>query len=145
MNEGKKYYFDTSAILPYYRQEDKSDLVEKMLCSLRPPVIISDLSRVEFVSAIARLVRMAEITEPQANLIDNMFTADNRAGLFMRKSLGPLCYQQAEKWISARKTSLRTLDALHLACCLTSMITMVTCNNILHQSAEILGVPSLLI
>ena len=112
---------------------------------LRTPVLISDLTRVEFVSAIARWARMAEISEPQANLIENTFSMDGKAGLFLCKSLGVSCYQQAEKWLSARKTSMRTLDALHLACCLTEQAKMVTCDAILHQSAEMFGVPSMLI
>ena len=145
MSAGECYYFDTSALLPYYRQEKTSADVEKLLCSLCPPIVISDLTRVEFLSAIARWVRMAEISEPQANLLENTFNADGKTGLYLRKSLGRTCYMQAEKWLSVRKTSMHTLDALHLACCLTSQAKMVTCDIVLHQSAELFGISSMLI
>jgi predicted nucleic acid-binding protein len=88
---------------------------------------------------------MGEISESQANVIENTFNADSNAGLYLQKSLETTCYKQAEKWLSARKTSMRTLDALHLACSIKSQAIMVTCDVVLHKSAEIFGVPSLLI
>jgi len=49
-------------------------------------------------------------------------------------------YHQAEKWLSGRKTSLRTLDALHLACCWSMEAEIITCDAVLQQSAEFLGI-----
>ena len=142
---GADFYLDTSALLPYYREEPASRRVENLLCFLNPPVLISDLTRVEFVSAVARWVRMEEITEPQANLLENTFLKDLRAGLFVSRPLGSRHYRQAEKWLSGRKTSLRTLDALHLACCLYQEAEMVTCDALLYRAATVLGVPTRLI
>lgn len=56
-------YLDTSAILPYYREEAKSSEVERVLMSLSVHVTISDLCKVEFVSALSRWVRMGELTD----------------------------------------------------------------------------------
>jgi hypothetical protein len=53
MNADKRYYLDTSALLPYYREESASQGVQEILLSLKPPIFISDLTRVEFASAIA--------------------------------------------------------------------------------------------
>ncbi|MDZ7761975.1 MAG: type II toxin-antitoxin system VapC family toxin [Desulfovermiculus sp.] len=70
---GDNKYFDTSALLPYYREEPASKDVQVLLGRLRPPVLLSDLTRVAMASAIARWTRMNEIDEPQAALIENTF------------------------------------------------------------------------
>ena len=142
MNEAKPgYYLDTSALLPYYRAEKTSPAIQDFLSSLRIPVRISDLTGVEFASALSRWIRMKEITEAQASLVENGFAEDTRVGLFRRLSITTQHYRQAQKWISSRKTALRTLDALHLACSFLAGIEIVTCDEALASSADVLGVP----
>ena len=104
MNEFEvSYYLDTSALLPYYRKEDASQPIQEFLSSLKAPVIISDLTEVEFASALSRWVRMKEIIEAQASLVENGFAEDSRSGLFRRLPLTTKHYRQAKKWISSRK------------------------------------------
>jgi len=145
MNKAEVYYFDTSALLPYYREEAVSPLVQDFLSLSRPPLLISDLTRLEVASAIARWVRMDEISEPQANLLENTFVMDVHSGLFVSRQLTTVHYNQAEKWLSGRKTSLRTLDALHLACSWNFRAVLVTCDLVMHRAAEMLGVANTLI
>ena len=132
---------DTSALLPYYREEKTSQAIQDFLSSLRIPVGISDLTELEFASALSLWVRMNEISEAQASLVKNAFAEDTRSGLFRRLSITTKHYRQAQKWISSRKTALHTLDALHLACCFGAEIEMVTCDEVLETSAAVLGVP----
>ena len=142
MNEANvAYYLDTSALLPYYREEKTSQTIQDFLSLLRFPVGISDLTVLEFASALSRWVRMKEITDAQASLVENAFAEDTRSGLFSRLSINTKHYRQAQKWISSRKTALRTLDALHLACCFGAGIEIVTCDEVLASSADVLGVP----
>lgn len=108
-------YFDTSALLPYYRQEQASERVQALLLGQTHPVLISHLTEVEVASALARWVRMGELSEAQVNRIESAFHDDVRQGRFVRCTMDPALYQRAAYWISMRKTSLRTLDALHLA------------------------------
>jgi predicted nucleic acid-binding protein len=68
------FYLDTSALLPYYREEPSSMKIQELLISMRPPVIISDLTKVEFAAAMARWVRMNEVSDAQATYIDQDFT-----------------------------------------------------------------------
>ncbi len=142
---GDDFYFDTSALLPYYREEIISPAVQTVLGQTQPPVLLSDLTRVEMASAIARWTRMKEIGEPQAALIENTFEQDIRAGLYRVHPLAPIHYQKAEKWLSARKTALRTLDAIHIACCWTLHAKLITCDHTMHDAAEMLGLESVLI
>jgi len=145
MSEGSRFYIDTSALLPYYREEPASGKVEHFLRSQDPPLLISDLTRVEFISAISRWARMGEINESQANLLENTFLKDLRANLYVSHPLTTRHFRQAEKWLSSRKTALRTLDALHLACCLHLEAEIVTCDTHLHSAATIFGIPTRLI
>ena len=142
MNEFEvSYYLDTSALLPYYREEKASQPIQEFLSSLKTPVIISDLTEVEFASALSRWVRMKEITAAQAGLVESGFAEDSRSGLFRRLPLTTKHYRQAKTWISSRKTALRTLDALHLACCFSASAKMVTCDAVLVQAANVLETP----
>jgi len=143
MNEVEIYYIDTSALLPYYREEAMSQPIQDLLISLDPPILISDLTKVEFVSAIARWIRTGEFNEVQAVLVENTFNKDVNSGLFETRRVMPECFRQAEKWLSARKTALRTLDALHIACSWGYNAKLITCDAIMHQSANRLGIDNI--
>ena len=136
----EQYYLDTSAILPYYRDEVHSQLVQNFLDSLSSPVAISHLTEVEFASALSRLVRMDELDDAQAGVIDQAFAADRKSGLFRRVSFAVAHYNQAIKWLSLRNTPLRTLDTLHLAISNHGNLEIVTCDEILAKSAQKLGI-----
>lgn len=51
-------YLDTSALLPYYRPEALSEVIQDLLMAVEEPAFITDLTKVEFASALARWVRM---------------------------------------------------------------------------------------
>lgn len=141
----KRFYFDTSALLPYYREEEVSDAVNRFILTLKPPIWVSDLTRVEFVSALNRLVRMNDISEHWAGVLENTFMKEIRAGLFIAHPLKANHYHRAERWLSARTTPLRTLDSLHLACCFSLDAEMITCDRIFHDAATKLGLKSRII
>jgi uncharacterized protein len=142
---GDRIYLDTSALLPYYRDEPVSRRVEDFLTSIQPPVLLSDLSRVEIASAIARWQRKGEINEVHAARLEKAVAGDIKAGLLLVQAVTRSHYQRAERWLAARNTPLRTLDALHLACCYAAGAKLVTVDNLMHQSAQILGLESLLL
>lgn len=135
----EQYYFDTSALLPYYRNEPHSQVVQNFLDSLSTPVVISHLTEVEFASALSRLVRMDELDDAQAGRIDQAFFEDRKAGLFRRVSFTTAHFNRAIQWLSLRNTPLRTLDTLHLAISHHGNLKIVTCDEVLSQSAGKLG------
>lgn len=135
-NSVEQFYLDTSAILPYYHEEPHSKLVQNFLSAITAPVAISYLTDVEFASALSRLVRMKELNDAQAGIIEQAFTDDCKAGLFKRISLTAAHFKQAVKWLSLRNTSLRTLDTLHLAVSSQGGLRIVTCDTILAQAAD---------
>jgi len=134
------FYADTSAVLPFYRSERASDAIEKLFLAQRQPPVISDLVRVEFASALARWVRMGELDEAQANRIESAFHEDVREGRYRIVALDSGVFERAMHWLLTRRTSLRTLDALHLACAEVSEAPLLTLDEALQASGEFFGV-----
>jgi predicted nucleic acid-binding protein len=135
-------YLDTSALLPFYRQEATSNAVEKLLLAQREPVLISLLSELEVASALARWVRERELNEAQANQVENVFREDLRAGRFRVVEPVPSDYARAFAWLLARKTSLRVLDALHMAGALRQGAELITADTGMLRAAKHFGVPA---
>ncbi|MDN5848226.1 MAG: type II toxin-antitoxin system VapC family toxin [Nitrococcus sp.] len=133
-------YLDTSALLPYYRQEASSDAVQLLLTAQQQPVLLSQLTQVEFASALARWLRTRELTEPQANRVESAFHEDVSEGRYQLRPVAPGAFERALHWLLTRKTTLRTLDALHLTCAEHGEAELVTLDHVLFQAAEFLGI-----
>ncbi len=136
-------YLDTSALLPFYRAERRSGAIEDLLRSQREPVVLGELVRLEFASALARWVRTTELRESQAAKLERAFDEDVAAGRYAMHPLRSDHVALARRWLLARTTSLRTLDALHLASASVEGATLVTFDGALAEAANALGVPSL--
>lgn len=133
-------YFDTSAILPYYREEQASARVEALLRAQTTPVLISHLTQVEFASGLARWVRTDELTDPMANRIESAFHDDLSQGRFKLCAMESAHFQRAFHWLATRKTSLRTLDALHLAIAEAHQARLISEDDALLQAAHYFGI-----
>jgi uncharacterized protein len=132
-------YLDTSALLPFYRQEATSAAVERLLLAQTEPVLLSLLTELEVASVLARWVRSREITEAQANQLQNAFRGDLRAGRFRVLEPGAGEYARAFEWLLARKATLRVLDALHLACAVQMDAELVTADPVMIRAARHFG------
>ncbi|WP_177418873.1 type II toxin-antitoxin system VapC family toxin [endosymbiont of Lamellibrachia barhami] len=80
-----RLYFDTSALLPLYRQEQLTAQVEEIQNEVKP--VISALTEVEVASTLARWVRMGELTGEQSELLETTFSEDLRRDVFERVAL----------------------------------------------------------
>ncbi|MCC5626374.1 type II toxin-antitoxin system VapC family toxin [Nostoc sp. CHAB 5715] len=137
-------YLDTSVIAPLYWTETLSDTVEQLLLN-ETEVALSQLVEVELVSALSRRVRMREISQQDAIAILERFQADLDSGFYTQIALKTVHYNLAREWISRFDTPLRTLDALHLTIAFQNNIRLVTADEALATSAEVLGVEVLLL
>ncbi len=136
-------YFDTSALIPYYRPEPLSDKVQSLLTASESPVLISVLTETEFASVLARLVRMKELPEANASLIQAAFQEDIHRGCYRTLDLHREHYHLARDWLLSRDTSLRTLDALHLSLAALTGAELVTADRIMAQAADRFSIPVL--
>ncbi|MEH1800796.1 MAG: type II toxin-antitoxin system VapC family toxin [Nostoc sp.] len=132
-------YLDTSVIAPLYWREALSDVVEQLLLN-ETEVGLSQLVEVEMVSALSRRVRMREISQQDATTIVERFQADLDSGFYTQITVETVHYNLAREWISRFNTPLRTLDALHLTIAFQNHIQLVTADEALATSAEVLGV-----
>ncbi len=133
-------YADTSAVLPFYRSEVNSAAVEAIFLRQAGEIGLSPLVRVEIASAVARWSRMREITEPQARRIEAALQSDIAAGRYRLLPLPAGVFDQARRWLSSRDTSLRTLDALHLASAARQECCLLTADQQLAMAAITFGV-----
>jgi uncharacterized protein len=132
-------YLDTSVVVPFYWSEALSDKVEELLRTETEPGL-SQLVEVELFSALSRRVRMREISQEGARAIANRFQTHLENDFYLRIPIESIHYQLARDWIGQFNTSLRTLDALHLACASSNNLYLVTADEALAVSAEALGV-----
>jgi len=137
-------YYDTSALLPYYRPESLSEKVQALLME-NQQVAISVLVDVEIASALSRLVRTDEFFDTDAAKVQNAFAADVEKGCFHYLAVDVAVFQQAQRWLLERKSALRTLDALHLACAALAEARFITADQTLAAAAQTHGVNCLLV
>jgi predicted nucleic acid-binding protein len=112
-----KYFFDTSAIVKRYHKEDGSDLIDRLFAESDAEFVISDISIIEFYSALSLKVRVGEINEENFVSLRKLFSQDIKRGLYEVAE-----FTNAEKLEStklllkyAKKQSLKTLDAIQLS------------------------------
>jgi len=136
-------YFDTSIVVPLYRAEALTPTAEELQQEYRP--VISLLTEVELASTLARWVRMGELNDDQAASVEKAFAEDLRLKVFERGELQDRQYWQARTWLQKRSTSLRTLDALHLAIAVENGWPIMTADRQFHEAAQILNCKSHLV
>jgi len=112
-----KYFLDTSAIVKRYHREDGSDLIDRLFAVSDAEFVISDISIIEFYSALSLKVRVGEIDEENFMSLRKLFSQDIKRGLYEVVE-----FTNAEKLEStklllkhAKKHSLKTLDAIQLS------------------------------
>jgi len=108
-------YFDTSFLVPLILPEATSDPVASFLEGLPPTELaVSQWTRVEFASLLAREVRMGGLNPDAAMRADAAFEA------MLRDSFAILLpsrqdFDLAKDYLGSFRSGLRAGDALHLA------------------------------
>lgn len=132
-------YIDTSVLVPFYLPEALSDAVDELLRIEDTPAL-SQLVEVELFSAVARKLRMREISPEEARQIAIDFQTDLDENFYTRIPLEAIHYNLARDWISRFEVPLRTLDALHLAVASSNQLLLMTGDEALARSARTLGI-----
>ena len=110
------YYFDTSALLKFYIQEEGSEVVTGLIQNIGSDRIsILDITLFELRSAVRRREREGNISELEASRIIDRIYEDGALG-YLVQSLNFLVIEEATRILDAHP--LKTLDALQLAGCL---------------------------
>lgn len=131
-------YLDTSVVVAYYCPEPLSSRAERLVRGqIRPS--ISDLTEVEFVSALSRKIQRQEILKAEADLVVAQFSTHLETNLYTRIPLERRHYKLARDLIGRFATSLRTLDALHLAVAASENLRLATADSSLARLAKAVG------
>ncbi len=137
-------YLDTSILGSYYCPEGLSAAVNRVMGEL-DDAAISPLVEVEFCSLVALKLRMGEMTRPAAQRALALFRQHLADGYYDVLEIGPREYDTARAWLSSFHTTLRTLDALHLACAFVHGECFWTSDKPLARAAKVLSVDCKLI
>lgn len=136
-----KLYIDTSVLLPAYVPERMSDKAVTRL-SEAGEICVSRLAEVEFYSALARKMRMRELDPAQVQRVADTFARHLHSGLYTTLRISNEAFDLSCNYLKKFASNLRTLDALHLACCANAQLTLITADKTLAECARQFDVAS---
>jgi len=111
------YFLDTSALVKRYHQEVGTEVIDNIFREEDKELFISDLSIIEFHSAIALKVRTREISRDAFSHLVGFFSHELDIGLYQVKQINEEEKQEAVTLLAEYgfDYALRTLDSLQLA------------------------------
>ncbi|MBI4746690.1 MAG: type II toxin-antitoxin system VapC family toxin [Deltaproteobacteria bacterium] len=109
-------FFDTSSLVKFFHNEEGTEAVTGLLNFQENEIWVSELARLEFVSALHRRFRNKEIDEKILNEAIEGFEVE--IARFNMEPLSHVIVLEAENLLKryGKEHGLRTLDALHLGC-----------------------------
>ncbi len=131
-------YVDTSLLAAYYTPEPLSRQAEDFLIR-QDGLAISSLTEIELFSALSRKVRKEELYPMDAKKIASRFLFHLEGNFFNYLTVEGSHYRLARDWLGLFNTSLRSLDALHLAVASSQGLSVATADLKFSQSARAMG------
>ena len=136
-------YFDTSFLVPLVLPEATSDPIAGFFENLPPEdLAVSQWTRVELASMLAREVRMGNLDAAAAREAGSRFEA------MIEESFIVLLpdrddFDRAREWLSRFDTGLRAGDALHLAIASNRGAAVIHClDKVMIAAGTTLGLPA---
>lgn len=107
-------FFDTSALVKFFHEEKASETVTHLILSKDNEIWVSDLARIEFISAIFRKFRNKEVDDDQ--LREAIVGFEEQLIIFNIEPLGQAILKEAEYLLKVygKTRRVRALDALQL-------------------------------
>ncbi len=136
-------YLDTSALAKRYLSEPQSDRFDAFLVQQRRGRV-STLAAVEMRCLIGRRTRSGDLTDDAEARVLAAFEEDLLVGMFDVFRVSDTDLWAAFRLVGElRAQALRTLDALHLACAMSSGSgSFATADRRLAEAAEAVGMPT---
>jgi predicted nucleic acid-binding protein len=100
-----------------------------------PDIVVSRLTELEFYSALARKLRMGDMQRLHTLQVANTFARHLGSGIYATLQITNGVFTIAHDFLQTFSTAIRTLDAIHLACCASLQVTLVTADTILTECA----------
>lgn len=133
-------YLNTSFLAPFYIREATSDRVEAVILgTLANQLAISDWTRVEFASLLARRMRMGELTQAMVEEVMRAFEVDAEES-YVVFAVNRADFDRAIEVLLEANTGLRAGDALHLSIAYNRRTrNLLTLDQGLLAAANVLG------
>ena len=130
-------YLDTSFIAPYYIQEATSSRVVGALSQVSVGrLAISDWTKTEFASLLARKVRMGELTQALAKAIWQTFEQDMKESFHLFEPARHDFAFASDLLLRNPSFGLRGADALHLAIAYRHNAELYTLDQVQLKAAQ---------
>ena len=136
-------YLDASVLVSAFTRDPLTARAAEILGFLGTSILVSDFAEAEFASAIARKVRMGELTPTDAKRAFEAF--DQWLARSTSPAQLPGDIRHATKLLRSLGMTLRAPDALHLAIALRTDASLATFDRGMVASAEMLGIELVLI
>ncbi len=133
-------YVDNSVLTAFYAPEPLSAEVIEVLTSATIDVAVSNLTEVEFFSAVAKKLRAGEIEAVTAKKVRQRFVSHLENFLYARLPMRTPHFHLASNWLSEAGPALTTLDALHVAAACIDERKLLTADKGQARAALELGV-----
>ncbi len=134
-----RLYLDTSYLVAIVVRDALTDRAYSYLASHNPDLIVSDFAATEFASAIARRVRMNELTRAEGRTAFSTFDSLS-SSVIERVESAPADLKAAETFIRRLDLTLRAPDALNIAIAKRIGAILMTFDDKMRTCAQTLGV-----
>ena len=125
--------------------EKRATLSDLLMLLIPARSLISRLVETEFYATLSKKKRTKELGSVKITSILKTFAKHIADGTFVLQPMTDQVFSSANAILRDMKSSLRTLDALHLAASKVARCELVTADKILAASAEMYKVPVRLI
>jgi predicted nucleic acid-binding protein len=133
-------YIDTSMLVKLYLPEMGSLELDQRVCAEQPIFLVSELVKIEFISALRRRRRQGTISEVLMHVAHNKFLQDVTTPLITLERLDSAVVQKAMTLLNELTLPLATLDALHLATAIQQKVELFfTADVQLSRAAQSVG------
>ncbi len=134
---------DTCLLLPLFIEEQGTSIAERVIVEFTKggelPALISELTCLEFNSVISKYVRTDNISKEDAGKVLEIFNKQCELN-FIVLPIQSSYIKNACSMIAQLTTSLRSLDALHLAIANANNCLLATADKQLAAAAAILNI-----
>ncbi len=133
-------YLDASILVALFTRDSFTQRANTFLGAELPALVVSDFAATEFASAVARLMRINQITGPETRAILTNFDSWR---LRVAETMGVLSSDvtAAASFIRRLDLTLRMADAINIAMAQRIGATLATFDVKMRDSARAIGVP----
>lgn len=134
-------YLDTSILVSLYVPELHTTSIVQVIKETKGSLVISKLCETEFYSTLSKKRRTKEMTSTQIADVIKVFSSHIDDGAYVMQLIDERVFDVAISFLKDAKSSLRTLDALHLAASKVAKCRLITADKVLAECANLHNVP----